>query len=237
MALLAVAFAASWGAWGAFRHSVLRYRAAALMGLCGLISLPLGQHIALAMHTKALSLVFAATMLLVAIRLWRQAVQHPAEAQVVRATVEGNGMATAGPICGLDPVTGRIVWTHRCALLLGSIGLSGGLVSGLLGVGGGFVIVPALRGLTPLSMQSAVATSLMTIAITSTGGVVFAFLHGAFPSPLAALPFAAGAMVGMSGGGWLAPRLAGPRLQQGFALLTIGVAALLAACTLFASDV
>lgn len=94
-----------------------------------------------------------------------------------------------------------------------------GVLSGLFGVGGGFVTVPALRAVTDLSMGSAVATSLMAIALISGGTLSIALVQGFTPPLLQALPFAVAALAGMAGGRWLAPRIGGPRLQQGFALL------------------
>ncbi|MEB3067520.1 TSUP family transporter, partial [Parvimonas micra] len=60
-------------------------------------------------------------------------------------------------------------WNVKTASVLGLIGVVAGLLTGLLGVGGGFVIVPALRKATDLDMRSIVATSLMIIFLI--GGV------------------------------------------------------------------
>ncbi|MBW6108225.1 sulfite exporter TauE/SafE family protein, partial [Pseudomonas aeruginosa] len=54
----------------------------------------------------------------------------------------------------------------RSLPLLG-IGLAVGLLSGLMGVGGGFLVVPGLLWFTPLSMMAATATSMAVIALVS----------------------------------------------------------------------
>lgn len=55
-------------------------------------------------------------------------------------------------------------------LLLGAQAIVVGIVTGLVGVGGGFLIVPALVLLTGLSMKRAVGTSLFIIALNSFSG-------------------------------------------------------------------
>jgi uncharacterized membrane protein YfcA len=102
-----------------------------------------------------------------------------------------------------------------------------GFLSGLLGVGGGFVIVPALKRYTDLPVQSIVATSLGVLAIISSGGVVFSAVSGNLDLSLAA-PFSLGALCGLLIGRSLGKKLSGPRLQQIFAILTFGVAISLA---------
>ena len=62
-------------------------------------------------------------------------------------------------------------------LVLGSVGLVAGVVSGLLGIGGGLVIVPALAGWLGMPLKRALGTSLLAIvAIVVPGTVVHAAL-------------------------------------------------------------
>ena len=96
-------------------------------------------------------------------------------------------------------------------------------MTGLLGVGGGFVIVPMLRKFTNVSMHGVVATSLMVIALVGTGGVFATLVSGTrapldvtlgSPSrPRSAWPPAAR----------VAP-LAARRVQAGFAAVLVCVA-------------
>lgn len=112
--------------------------------------------------------------------------------------------------------------TGLCALHRQSGGLAG-FLSGLLGVGGGFVMLPALRRYTDLPPAQAVASSLTVIALLSATGAAAAALQGAMSWPAAA-PFAAGTLAGMLAGGKFAMRMAGPPQQRAFAALTVLVA-------------
>lgn len=228
VALLAVAASATLGTAMAWRHSYVRYRAALAMAATGLLAAPLGIYAAQRLPVGWLTVLFSLVLGVVSVRLFMQAVAHPEEASIVRAGVQGDGAAASGPICRLDPKTGRIVWKPVCAGVMSLIGAVTGFLSGLLGVGGGFVIVPALRTATPLSMHSSVATSLMAIALISLGTALMSGWQGREWPWLIALPFVAGALMGMTGGRWLAPRIAGPRLQQGFAVLMAAIAVALA---------
>lgn len=227
VALLAVCAAATFGTAVAWNVAYVRYRAAILMSLAGAFTAPAGLLAAQRLPASILSLMFAAVLCVVALRLLLQARRAPTDTRVVRATVAGNGAETGGPLCRMHAQTGRLIWTLPCGALIAAIGAVTGFVSGLLGVGGGFVIVPALRAATPLSMHSAVATSLMAIAITSAAAVAGALALGQTLPWVAALPFVAGALLGMLGGRFLAPRVAGPALQSGFALAMLLVGAMM----------
>ena len=98
----------------------------------------------------------------------------------------------------------------------------------MLGVGGGFIIVPALAYLSNLRMQSIVATSLLIIALLSIVTVSIAFSQGLQITP-SIIIFVGAAMMGMLSGRSLSNRISQSKLQQVFALACVSVAALMAA--------
>lgn len=227
VALIAVCAAATFGTLVAWNVSYVRYRAAMVMATVGCITAPLGLRFADRLPETYLATVFASVLTVVALRLIVQARGSPAETRVVRAAVVGDGIPARGPMCRANATTGRLVWTRKCAMAISGIGATAGFLSGMLGVGGGFVIVPSLRASTVLSMHSAVATSLMAIALTSAGTVIASMAMGRHLPWVVALPFVVGSVVGMLMGRKLAPRIVGPRLQQGFAVVMLCAAALL----------
>ena len=225
VSLLAVTAAASLGAFAAWRSGIVRYRAALLMAACGVLAAPLGLALAEKLSPQRLALLFAGLLVLVAVRLLLQARLQPDETTALRATVGEDPEESKQAACQVSQETGRIVWTQPCVWVISFTGALTGLLSGLLGVGGGFVIVPALRAVTKLSIHAAVATSLMTIAVTSLGTVLVSVWRGRDLPVTLALPFVLGAVLGMAAGRRVAPRIAGPALQQGFAVLMLLAAA------------
>jgi uncharacterized membrane protein YfcA len=115
----------------------------------------------------------------------------------------------------------------RVAPLL-TIGLGVGVFSGLMGVGGGFMLVPALLAFTPLNMLAATATSMLVIALVSGGGFLL-YLTGAQPSLPLLAGLALGGAAGVLSGNALAQRLGGRLLQRLFALMLVAVSLSLAA--------
>jgi len=101
-------------------------------------------------------------------------------------------------------------------------GLLTGLISGLLGAGGGFLILPLLTLYIGLEMKQAVATSLLVISIQSLG----AFLPElAKPIPWMVLgPVVGVSVVGMFAGLLLRERAPRQTLQRGFTVLVFSVA-------------
>lgn len=213
--LTAVALSAGVGAAMALRNRTLRYRAAAVMAAAGLVIAPLGQWLAHRIPDRPLTFIFAAVLALAAGRT------------LLQATRELRGVEThrgeRAP-CRLRADTGRLRWTAPCAVSLVGTGALAGLLSGLLGVGGGFVLVPALLAFTDLPMKAVVATSMGVIALVSAGAAASAALQGHLAWDIA-LPFAGGALAGLLLGQAWAKRLRGPRLQQGFAMLSLLVVA------------
>ncbi len=217
--LLAVGLAATMSAVLGLRDGIVRYRAAALMGGLALALAPLGVAAAQRVPNGPLTIAFAAVLALAAWRMWQRA---------RAASRAGAGDPREVLPCVLDARDGRLVWTRPCAQALALTGVTAGLLSGLLGVGGGFVIVPALTRFTELSARSIVATSLAVIALASVGGVGAAAWHGTIAWDVA-LPFAVGSVAASLLARLVAARVAGPRLQQAFAVISAGVAVLLLA--------
>lgn len=223
VALLAVCASATLGTLIAWKHRIVRYRAASLMAFTGLLTAPLGLFAAARAPAQVLTLIFAVVLSIVALRLWQQARQRPDETKIVSAHMQGEAVTQRDVPCQVNS-DGRLRWDIPCLRAIIASGAGSGFLAGLLGVGGGFVMVPALRAVTTLPMHGAVATSLMTIAITSAYTILMHVASGHTLQWLIALPFALGAIGGMLMGRGIAPHIAGPRLQQGFALLLVGVA-------------
>lgn len=106
-------------------------------------------------------------------------------------------------------------------------GLAVGTITGLVGVGGGFLIVPALVLLGGLSMQRAAATSLAIIVLSSSAGFykyldVLAGTALSVSWRVVAL-FAVVGAVGSLAGGALSQRLPQAALRRAFAILLLGI--------------
>lgn len=110
----------------------------------------------------------------------------------------------------------------RTVLTLIGIGLFAGFLSGLFGVGGGIVIVPALVLLAGYNQRLAAGTSLAAIVPTATVGVISYATSGAVLW-LPALVLAAAAVVGAQIGTSLAPRIPQRILQWGFVVFLVAV--------------
>ena len=224
-ALLAVSAAAILGTLSAWPQGIVRYRAAIVMSCAGMLTAPLGLKAGQVLPLPWLSGAFALVLLYVSVRMILQARRKPEEAKIVRAGLKAEPENPSEPVCKMNPITGQLRWTRPCALAIASGGLATGFLSGLLGVGGGFVIVPILRAVTDLSFHSAVATSLMAISLTSAGTVLISIAQGQTLDLMVAAPFVGGALAGMLLGRQTASRLAGPKLQMGFASVMLMISA------------
>lgn len=103
-------------------------------------------------------------------------------------------------------------------------GLVVGVVTGLVGAGGGFLVVPALALLGGLPMPKAVGTSLLVIALKSFAGYAGHASHVTIDFELAALVSGA-AVVGSFGGSRLANLIPPAALRRGFAIFVLVMAA------------
>jgi len=212
--LLAVGLASALGAALALRQGEVRYRAAGLIGATGMLVAPVGVFLAGHIPNRPLLGTFALVLIYSAWRMLR--------------TASLSGAAAISVPCQVSPTDRRLTWTLPCARALAGTGLISGLMSGLLGVGGGFVIIPALTRYTDINPRSIQVTSLAVIALVSFSGVTAAAVQGSMPWKIAA-PFALGAVMALLVGRQMARQLHPKRLQQAFAWFTLAVAALILA--------
>lgn len=219
IALLAVCLSSAAGALFAHRQGKVRYRAAGFIAITGVMTAPAGIWLAQKLPNVPLTILFALVLLYVAVDMLRQSKRQNDQAI---AEVPDCRPRTSSIPCQLEYAGGHLIWTWPCARALAFSGAIAGFLSGLLGVGGGFAIVPALKKATNLPMQSILAISLAVIALISLIGVTSAAILGGMNWTIA-LPFSAGALTGMLTGRIFAARLAGPKLQQGFAVVAMGV--------------
>lgn len=197
-------------------YGMVEFPTGLLFALAGMVGAPLGSWLAEQIPEAVLLGLFAVLMLGIAVRMWRKAAEPAAPLLILMDE-------HAGPACRRD-AEGKLRLTSKCAALLGLVGLGAGVLSGLFGVGGGFIIVPALIMFSGMGMQRAIGTSLLVITMVSAAGVASRLFSGNELSLTTAGWFTVGSIVGLFAGSGLAQRLAGPTLQRLFAAAILFVA-------------
>jgi uncharacterized membrane protein YfcA len=191
-----------------------------LFACMGMVGAPLGALLADRIAESLLLALFAALMVAIAVRMWRKAADATASLPVLDNTAS---VDNAGPTCRRDP-QGKLRLTSQCAMLLGGVGLAAGVLSGLFGVGGGFIIVPALVMFSGMGMQRAIGTSLLVIMLISASGTLSHVLADKELNVFTAGVFTTGSVAGLFAGSALARLLGGPTLQRVFAVAILAVA-------------
>ena len=106
-------------------------------------------------------------------------------------------------------------------LFLGSLGsFTGGVISSMLGVGGGVIKVPVLRLIMKMPFREAAATSNFMIGITAAAGASFYFIRG-YVNVLFAFPCILGVVAGAFLGGNVGLKIK-PRLLEAIFVLVVG---------------
>ncbi len=100
-----------------------------------------------------------------------------------------------------------------------------GAVTGFLGVGGGFLAVPALVGVLGLRMRVAIGTSLLVITVNSLAALTVRTGSAAPLDWAVVAPFTGAAILAAWDGKRLAAAIKGPTLQRIFAVVLLCVAA------------
>jgi uncharacterized membrane protein YfcA len=190
----------------------VRYRAAILMSIFGIIFSALGLWVAHQTSNHILSILFSIVLLWSAFNTLRS-----------KGGLNHKGTMT----CDQNQNTKRFIWTKKCSLFMMLTGSLTGFLSGMLGVGGGFIIVPALRKLSSLTHQSIIATSLTTISIVSFFIVLTSSITLQNINWDIALPSLISSIVGIVIAKSIHKKLNADMLNKIFAFLLIAVALLL----------
>jgi len=232
VSLAAVGATALVGAGQRLWRGEVEVRTGLLLALSGMLGAPLGSWLGTLLAESLLLLLFSLLMVGVAVRMWLKASRNPAEAAVIRSVVQLPPNEADGPSCRRDP-GGRLSLNSRCVFVLLLAGLATGVLSGLFGVGGGFVVVPALVLFSGLDIHRAVATSLLVIGLVSASGLAAIAASGTSLPLDVVVPFALGSLVGLQGGTLVARKLSPVGLQKFFAVVIVVVAGYVVARSFF----
>jgi hypothetical protein len=215
ISLAAVGTTSLVGFLGRWKAGQVEVQTGLIFAVAGMIGAPIGSWLTAKIPEALLLTLFALLMLVVAARMWHRA---------YATSIMPNCPTDAdGPTCRRD-AEGVLRLNSPCAVLLGSVGVLTGVLSGLFGVGGGFVIVPALVLFSGMAIHRAVGTSLLVIMLISASGVA-SHLWAGREIPLdTTLLFVGGGVIGMFAGIRVSRYLSGPSLQKVFAVAIVAVA-------------
>ncbi len=169
-------------------------KAALLFSITGVFGALAGSQLTHLVSSPVLLLIFAGLMIVVALRMFR-----PRPDQSAETPAECHWLACT------------------------ATGLAVGGLTGFLGVGGGFLIVPALIFLARVPLKRAIATSLVVITVTSAAGLLGHLRREHFDWGVAGM-FLALAIVGMLAGRKFAHQIEAERLRSWFAWFVLAVA-------------
>jgi uncharacterized membrane protein YfcA len=219
--LVVVGVAAVGGMVGHWRAGRVRVAAGVWFGLAGVAGSLLGTHLSRAVNPDVLLLSFAGVMLLVAWRMWTTA--RPLGRSTSGASPEGT--VTGGRSAPTHPPPSRRKVGFQISTVgkVVAAGTAVGFMTGFFGVGGGFIIVPALVLALRFEMPVAIGTSLLVIVLNC-GEALASRLATTGVEWHVALPFAVAGLLGAVAGNHMAGRVRSSTLQRWFAVLLVAVA-------------
>lgn len=220
--LVIVGVSALIGALGHARTGRVRWRLGAAFGVSGVAAGFLGTQANRLVPQDVLLLAFAVLIVVAATGMLAKARSSARQEEERTPVLVGAGGPATEPAGTTTPAPAPAPVRGRFGRIVGA-GLVVGFLTGFFGVGGGFVIVPALAVALALPMPEAVATSLLVIAINS--GAALAARAGSASFDWAVIvPFTLAAVGGSLLGKRVADRLSGRTMTRAFAVLMLAVA-------------
>lgn len=186
-----------------------------------------GGLIATAISPNALSIVLGVVLGLTAVLLVKGRDDHAADGSDADDADDATSAHQAvGRLAGtyLDGHTHQLISYEATRVPAGSaVAASAGILSGMLGVGGGFLKVPAMNLVMRVPLKVAAATSNFMVGITALASLFIYMARGYF-YPYAAAPVALGVMIGALSGTQLQHRSSPRLLRWILSLVLAGVA-------------
>jgi uncharacterized membrane protein YfcA len=201
-----------WGAFGAYRNGDLKLDHALFLGIPGIIGVILSRRLFLPMVPDPISLFSLAiskdSLLLISFAL----LMLFTSLSMLKSLAQKRSSASSHN-------TNPVAMSYLVVL-----GLLVGILSGFVGAGGGFLIVPALLSLGKLDMKRAVGTSLLIIGMQSVFGVLSDVSRLDILDLRLFLAIVSLASVGMSMGSRARSFISDTKLKAGFAVLVLVLA-------------
>lgn len=192
------------------------WRTGIAFGVAGIPTAYLGTWVNHRADQQALLLVFAAVTLIAAAAMLLTGPEPAETAQ----PVDYSGPAGSSPAgSAVVTRTRRLAAPGRLAKIAGC-GLAAGFLTGFLGVGGGFLVLPALVLALRMPMPRAIGTSLLIIVLNAGASLVARLGDLALDWSVLG-PFTVAAVLGTLLGKRIADRLSGPALTRAFAVLLV----------------
>jgi uncharacterized membrane protein YfcA len=205
------------------RGGHVRWKAAAVFGIIGSVTAFGGSILNRAVDPQILLIAFSSLMVVAAVAMLRRTRKCTAPESDDRSTTDAKPVADVSRSPGaVATVTKPRVTTAQASKLVAAA-LVVGFLTGFLGVGGGFLIVPALVLALGYSMPVAVGTSLVIIAITSAGAFAERLGTASIPWQIV-IPFTLAAVAGSFAGTAVSDRISGNALTRSFAILLLVIA-------------
>ncbi len=174
-----------------------------------------GGYVAGFLDARTLSGLFAIVLVLVALQMLRSRSQPPAEVVGEAASLEVDASY-------VEPTTGEIIEYRARHVLPGAVvSVFAGIISGLLGIGGGVVNVPTMNVLMGVPIRVATATSTYMLGATAAAGALLYLSRGQIDGQLAA-SVVAGVFIGAAAGARFSTRV--PRgALTGMFVVVVGI--------------
>jgi uncharacterized protein len=217
MSLVVVGITSGVGAVGHWRQGFVRLRTGLLLGIPAVIGAFVGADLGPRVSDDVRLTVFAIAMLGAAFTMYRGT-------RVRQLTIpEETVRRPDGRTVGNPEESGHRLPSYRLTVLPSLFGVGVGLLTGFVGVGGGFLYVPVLTVVAGLPVRQAIGTSLVLIVLSCAAGIA-RYLGNpdlrALDWSVVAL-FTGIALIGVLAGSRLVPYFSQQKLRRGFAIFLL----------------